>query len=655
MTPTIVGSTARWAVTALDFSGVLVGSSATRTVTLHNDGPDPANWTGLSGLAAGLTANMADCASVAPGASCTVSFTFAPLAMGASAYPTVRIADGRYTNTLSLSGQGLASAAELSAAQLTFASRLIGTTSDPQSVTVTNTGNMPLSVGALTFSGPFSATTNCTASLAAGQSCAVSVSFSPLTAGGASGTVTLQTAAGTQTVALTGEGTNPTLPALTAGNYQFVYSSTKKTYAEATSLCAANINGLSGWSIPSLPEARAFVDAVGLAGLQAAGWAPESHTAYWTTQPGPVNYSVVVAYANATIDGGSSYALAATPTPTVCRRLLNNASLTGSGDFGGVYAGSPLSRSFVFSNVGSQALTAVSASVSGEGFSLGSSTCGSTLAANSTCAITVQYAAPGPQSASGTLRVSSSADNGEQSLALSATGLAAATDPSLANVTLLLNMDGANGSTSVTDAKGHPMTAGTGVSLTTAQVKNGTAALGITGFGGLSTPASADFSTAAGDFTFEGWIRQTGFAQGSNVNSGVIAMVGAPNLPTWQVTVMRSGALVFVPGAGGAWGGAYYSPAGTIPLNAWRHIAVVRTGSTLKMFVNGAQVYSNAAAFGPTPSGTLYLGSYYGCAGGPAANWCDNFVGQMDDVRFTKGVARYTAAFTPPAGPHPTN
>ena len=83
--------------------------------------------------------------------------------------------------------------------------------------------------------------------------------------------------------------------------------------------------------------------------------------------------------------------------------------------------------------------------------------------------------------------------------------------------------------------------------------------------------------------------------------------------------------------------------------NTWYHIAVTRSGNTFRTFVNGvvektytssAAVFSDATVpynIGRTAyqSGTFYYNGY------------------MDDLRVTKGYARYTANFTPPTSAHP--
>lgn len=75
-------------------------------------------------------------------------------------------------------------------------------------------------------------------------------------------------------------------------------------------------------------------------------------------------------------------------------------------------------------------------------------------------------------------------------------------------------------------------------------------------------------------------------------------------------------------------------------INTWYHIAVTRSGNTLAFFVNGNSIGTVAYSLSVS-TGT---NTYVGCETGEGA-W---FNGYMDDLRVTKGIARYTTAFTPP-------
>jgi hypothetical protein len=79
---------------------------------------------------------------------------------------------------------------------------------------------------------------------------------------------------------------------------------------------------------------------------------------------------------------------------------------------------------------------------------------------------------------------------------------------------------------------------------------------------------------------------------------------------------------------------------GTISLNTWSHVAAVRSGSTITLYINGSSV----ATTNQTPNATSF--AYIGRASSTSVP--EVFNGFIDDLRITKGVARYTANFTPP-------
>ena len=80
-----------------------------------------------------------------------------------------------------------------------------------------------------------------------------------------------------------------------------------------------------------------------------------------------------------------------------------------------------------------------------------------------------------------------------------------------------------------------------------------------------------------------------------------------------------------------------------ISSNTWTHLAIARSGSTLKMFLGGTEVFSGTNTNSQNPTGTFYVGRN-------AVN-AFLYTGYIDDLRITKGVARYTANFTAPTAP----
>ena len=211
------------------------------------------------------------------------------------------------------------------------------------------------------------------------------------------------------------------------------------------------------------------------------------------------------------------------------------------------------------------------------------------------------------------------------------------TDPYFSSVLLLLHADGANAATTFTDSSsyGRTSTAYGNAQLSTAQAKFGASSILLDGNGDyIDFPASADWALP-GDFTLEFWYRPNGsvskndFILVNTAGSGFFVIAGASNLYLYYgdgSTVLLSGAV-------------------TWSASTWHHVAVSRTGTTGKLFVNGTQVAS------ATLSTSFGGGSIFRV--GNTSTYSPN--GNVDDVRITKGVSRYTSAFTPPAAAFPNS
>jgi hypothetical protein len=146
---------------------------------------------------------------------------------------------------------------------------------------------------------------------------------------------------------------------------------------------------------------------------------------------------------------------------------------------------------------------------------------------------------------------------------------------------------------------------------------------------------AGDLAFGTGDFTVECW---------AYFNS----LSGTPSLIDFRPSG-TNGAYVFVYANGSSSINLFVSSAiritGTIALSTatWYHVALTRSGTSTKLFVNGTQVGSTYT------DSTSYLGATgRPIIGANGANLADNLNGYIDDLRITKGIARYTAAFTPP-------
>jgi len=205
-------------------SSLTFGSQATGTtsfpqsVTLSNTGSAALAVAGIT--TSGDFSQINNCGSgVNPGGYCTISVNFSPTAAGTRT-GTLSITDNNNsgsgsTQTVSLTGTGTgatsAPVAGVSPSSLSFAATMVNSTTAAQAVTLSNTGNAALSVAGITINGDFSQTNNCGGSVAAGGSCAISVTFTPTASGSRTGTLTITdnnngVSGSTQTVGLTGTG-----------------------------------------------------------------------------------------------------------------------------------------------------------------------------------------------------------------------------------------------------------------------------------------------------------------------------------------------------------------------------------------------------------------------------------------------------------------
>ena len=148
--------------------------------------------------------------SLGRGVSCTVSIAFTPTASGARS-GTFSITDDAGTQTALLSGIGTSPATDaISPPALTFAAQQLSTASPAQQVTVTNSGDLPLTlIAAQITSGDFSVVNACGNSLNPHSSCSINVTFQPKSVGTITGVLSVSDQYRTQTVGLYGIGVAP--------------------------------------------------------------------------------------------------------------------------------------------------------------------------------------------------------------------------------------------------------------------------------------------------------------------------------------------------------------------------------------------------------------------------------------------------------------
>jgi hypothetical protein len=224
-------------------------TSPLQQVTVVNPSTVPLTITsieaGLVGAFSTVFTQTNNCVGTLPaGSSCTINVAFTPATTG-QVTDQITITDNTLgvtgnTQTIALSGTGVtaATAVTISPTSLSFSSQNVGTVSPSQNVAITNTGTSTLNISQIstgTGTNDFSQTNTCGLyqyTLSVGQSCTVSVSFSPTASGTRTGSLSItDNATGSpQTVALSGIGAAAFSLSSPSGQNPFIIGSTQTTF-----------------------------------------------------------------------------------------------------------------------------------------------------------------------------------------------------------------------------------------------------------------------------------------------------------------------------------------------------------------------------------------------------------------------------------------
>lgn len=178
--------------------------------------------------------------------------------------------------------------------------------------------------------------------------------------------------------------------------------------------------------------------------------------------------------------------------------------------------------------------------------------------------------------------------------------------------------------------------------ISTSVKKFGTGSISLNGTTDYLRTYSRDLlSFGTGDFTIEAWVYPTSVA---SIYGTLIEARSAPLAQSYACGLRNSGGVYKVE----MYTGTQYLGSTTVSLNTWTHVAITRANGTLRIFVNG--VLDTAWAGATEPVNANGAAQLIGVLTDGAGTY---FPGYLDDLRITKGVARYTANFTPPAAAFP--
>ena len=202
-----------------------------------------------------------------------------------------------------------------------------------------------------------------------------------------------------------------------------------------------------------------------------------------------------------------------------------------------------------------------------------------------------------------------------------------------AHTTLLIHCDGADASTTFTDvsATAATVTANGNAQVDTGQSVFGGASCQLDGTGDyLSVPSNAAYNIAGGDSCLDWRVR-------FSVVGTTVTMLNRFNGGTgagWTTYKDNSNLVNFYSNNGAV----LMTGTTALSVNTWYHIAVTRAGSTWRLFVNGTQEATSTAA-GSDEATSLLMGSRSGIL---------EMTGWLDEIRISKGAARWVDNFTPP-------
>lgn len=392
---------------SINFGSVAKGqTSDSEQVTVENDGDAAVPVTSLTVTGPfAIVTNACGTTSLAAKTDCAIRLAFSPTAVG-PASGALTLVDSEGTQTVQLSGTGTALAEDtLSPSSIAFAATIIGATSAAQPVTLSNGGGNPLTSVAISVSGPFQQTNNCTTQVAAGAYCSINVTYLASKAGSESGTLTVADIIRTQTVSLTGTGLLP--PAFTV---------------DPTSLSFAP----QPVQVASAPQTLTITN---------SGGAAMANVGFQITGTGAASFALASTTCGATLAKGSSCtaqvtfrpsangATQATLTITSSTEQVKSVTvlLNGTGQSDSGLAATPAQLSFAatalgqsgeaqtvtISNSGNVDASGLAFAVSGP-FALKQNTCGISLAAGASCTTGIVFSPMQAGNASGAVTITSS-------------------------------------------------------------------------------------------------------------------------------------------------------------------------------------------------------------------------------------------------------
>jgi hypothetical protein len=409
---------------SLTFPATAVGQLSSAQVTmLTNTGGLPLNSISISVSGPFQTSNNCGAQLAGPG-SCAISVLYDPTQLG-SQTGTLTVSDALRTQTVALSGTGaLAAAIVVSPSSLSFAGQQVGVASAPLTLTITNTGGVPMANVGFQVTGQAAGSfatgaTTCGATLANGSSCTVQVIFTPAAAGGSAATLTVSSSTlGVTPVTVSLTGTGQVWSGLNVDQAQLAFGTTSVGQSSASqTVTVSNTSSATVSQLMFAVPAQFSLTQNTCTGSLAAGGSCTVGVVFEPTAVGPATGVLTI-----------SSASVATPATVL---------LSGTGAAGAAVQLTPTAIVFATTAPGATSSqttvtvtnTGVSASLSNlvltvtAAFQLVNNTCPAALAPGLSCTVAVEFTPAVAGAQTGTLTVTSSAMGAGASVPLSGMSL----------------------------------------------------------------------------------------------------------------------------------------------------------------------------------------------------------------------------------------
>lgn len=586
-----------------------------------------------------------DCSKLQPSESCTIDVVFSPTLNGLfSATVKVSASSSLPISPIHIGLKGDVAYLANSTSSIVFPDTNLLDSSSVQSVLISNQGSIPVAISNVSLSGAsasqfsiVSQTCEALSPLNPGSICSVDGIFRPTSGGLKEANLSLTSNAPLISIPMSGTGLYSSLKA-TASSVSLP-STAVDTQSNASSPVIISNNGnkpavLSSISIIGPNSSEFLLDSSCRLGTLALG-----DTCSISAIFAPLDsFGLKEAAVSLVYNDGKTISIALQGLALKPHLVAGAVSAVTS-----AVGVSSTSNVAVISNTGNQPATLLSLSTPAYGMEY------STVAPDSCkTGSVINPASSGSLPLNCVLRITGtpqSLDTVSSSITLTATPASSVTvpvaltgtvsDPKYSNVVALLHFDGLSSGGSIIDEKGHGTSIGSGVYLTSASAKFGgiSMASALSSSGGLANVASIGLGVdgqLSGEFTIEGWVLKqspnwigTLFSLGSSATgiefTASSLIVRGVNLGNPFVSGLTQG--------------------------SWHHIAIQRSGSTVRFFLNGTPslVATGLSSTINNAGDPLLLGTTSAGTG---------VVGYLDEWRVTKGVARYPAAgFIAPSAP----